>query len=192
VCGKESYERILISKPDGDMLSPTNWYTGGYIYILNRLLHADSEVYGPFSMRDIWNLPRIPARTSLECLEYVDDRFSFMPAILELARPHRCWKLSEDKPCNFEENPSTDIRKSIEFVKDNYALEMDMCDGIIVAPLVVTREEFNHDCIRISKRDGFYITMIKFIGMWFILQACRSAYLDNDHSWYFVHKEYAI
>jgi hypothetical protein len=69
---------------------------------------------------------------------------------------------------------------------------MEICYGIIVTPFVVSREEFKYETIRVIKRDGYHITLIKFCGMWFILQTCRKAYLENDHSWYIMHKEYTI
>jgi hypothetical protein len=125
VCGKESYECILKSKPDGHMVSPSNWYTGGsgggYMYILNGALPDNSEAYGPFTMTDIWNLPRIPVRTSQDCLEYMNRYFGYMTRFLQVGiSPAPCWKLQESTPpCNVGENASLSIQKAIEFVKEN-------------------------------------------------------------------------
>jgi hypothetical protein len=195
VCGKNSYQCILTSKSDGKMVSPTNWYTGGYMYILNRNLPDDSMKYGPFSMTDIWKLPRIPVRTSVACIDHMKRYFGYIERFLSVRiSPSPLWKLEEGKPpCNVLECSSlVCIRKSLEFVKKNYQPELEMCDGIIIVPVVVSREELKHDSLRVSKRNGFFITMIKVESMWFIIQSCRQAYLEHDLSWYVVSKEYAI
>jgi hypothetical protein len=186
VCGNNNFNRILATRANGQMVSPTNWYTERNMYILNRTLHEDSGYYGPFTMDDIWKMPRITTVTALECMgrleKYWQEQYSLCPSFF--------WELypSGGRPRKVDAPPIS-IQKSDAFVRYNYQPELSKCEGVIIVPLVVTREDSENESIRIIKRDGFHITLIKRNDRWFILQTCRTAFFEDNHFWYVYVKE---
>lgn len=184
VCGRERFAHIVATLVNGEMISPNNWYVKGKLYILNTTIQS-SDDFGPFTMDEIWKMPRIPTTNAVECLDFLSKSF---PNVSPL-QTSCCWvipKAPNPRPYIDDCLPQT-IQKTINFVMQNYKPELTICAGIIIAPLVVNRERYENDAIIVIERDGFYITMIKHGGYWFILRSCRTAFFENIDSWYIMY-----
>ena len=155
VYGQEPYDSLDKSEESGGWsLSYTNWYVDGTLYILNCTMPAE-EKYGPYTMAQIFNLPRMPALEIYRIMEIIDTCYIHLD---ELDKT-KYWKLQDE---DLYPKPVFDLPESViqsaKFVHKTYQQEMEKCMGVIVLPANILHNGWRHDRIRISRRDSFTIT----------------------------------
>ena len=152
----------------------------------------DAMIYGPFAGTDILKDQEKSYWSSLQCLEYMNEHFSYIGnliKVLEKMTPPLRWRLVKHQlPGTHFDIVPTYVDKSLEFVKTNYKEELSTCDGILVVPFMLRREDVGHDNIRISRRDNYFITMIKLRKHWFLVQPSLTGHLLGDDGWYVTSK----
>lgn len=188
VYGEEPYASLDKSEESGGRsLSFTNWYINGVLYVLNRTLPHE-EKYGPYTMLEIFNLPRVPTHEVHRIMDIIDSGYTH----LEELDPTKYWKLQDE---DIYPKPIFDLPKSIiesaKFVHKNYQPEMNTCMGVIILPAKFLHNGWKHDRVRQVQRDSFNITMIEVApDAWFLLQTCRSRFYEapDETTWYLLHK----
>ena len=69
--------------------------------------------------------------------------------------------------------------------------ELKECEGVIVVPSAISREEADDPRIVVIKRGTFHIPKIEIAPeKWFIVQSCRTASYENDFSCYLQFTDY--
>lgn len=186
VVAKDIYHSKTTSDCEKSTISPGNCLIDDVLYVKNCSL-SDGEVFGPFTMEEIYGMTRVPNIDACDCLTYLNDRFPNLSDLSDIV----FWELSSAGNCPKtidEVQPS--IKNALKFVRETYETELAYCIGVIVLPYVIRREECTQECIKMLQRDGFYITMVKIDKIhWVILQSCRTAFFENVTAWFFVHKQ---
>ena len=187
VYGQEHYDSL--DKAEGWALSHTNWFIDGKLYVLNRAIPAHEE-YGPYSLIDIFNLPRVPAMAIYRIMDTIDSIYTHLA---ELDR-RVYWKLHDEDiyPKPIFELPHS-VVESAKFAYKNYQPELETCLGLLVLPVTVLHNGWEHKRVRVVKRDKFTITMLEVEDdAWFLLQSCRTRFFEEskDPAWFLMHKNH--
>ena len=177
IYGKEPYDQLDKSEDSkGWPLSHTNWYIDGILYVYNRSI-PPHEKYGPYSMTDIFNLPRMPSLPIYRIMEIIDNGYTDLSDL----DPVKYWTVRNDEmypKCVFD-LPGCVIQ-SAKFVNNHFQKELEDCQGIIILPANIQHYGWRHDRVRHVKRDSFNITMVDVdSGAWFLLQPCRTRFFED-------------
>jgi hypothetical protein len=131
VCGQERYDSLEMSEESGGQaLSYTNWYVDRTLYVLNHTL-PPNEKYGPYTMREIYTLPRMPAIEIHRIMDIIDNYYTHLDEL----EPDKYWTLQDE---DIFPKPTFDLPNSViesaKFVHKTYQPEMKHCVGVIILP----------------------------------------------------------
>jgi hypothetical protein len=151
---------------------------------MERTIDPD-EKYGAFTMDEIYVMERTSVRSPTECLEFLD---SFKG--LDKLKKEECWLFGHDVESFSNPYPPDFVRKSLQFAFTTYVDELSKCEGVIIVPGSISREETENERIKIIQRDSLYIVTCEVMpSKWFILQNCRTAHYEHYTHWHLVFKE---
>jgi hypothetical protein len=173
----------------GQALSYTKWYVDRTLYVLKCTI-PPYEKYGPYTMREIYNLPRMPTTEIHRIMDIIDNDYTHLDEL----EPDKYWTLQDE---DIFPKPTVDLPNSViesaKFVHMTYQSEMKDCVGVIILPANIRHNGWKHDRVHVVHRDSFTITMIEVDpGAWFLLQTCRCRFYEvsDETTWYLLQKDH--
>lgn len=189
VCGQEIYDALDKSNESLKLSNANQYFNDGTLYVLNEIIPTKDR-HGPYSMLDMFNLPRVPILTIYHIMETIDNGYTHLDDL----ETSRYWRLQDE---DLYPKPIFDLPESVvntaKFVHLNYKPEIQDCVGVIIVPAKIKHYGWQHNRVRQFNRDGHDITTVEVEpGAWFILQTCESLFFETprDPAWYLLHRSH--
>jgi len=182
VVGEVRYGMFLdLADDEEKVISFGNFLWKDELFVRNDRI-STWKMYGPYTMEQIFMMERCPVWTAQECLEYLKE-FESIKTLSKIAG----WEIQSNGLIKLNDFPPDFIRQELRDIVKLY--DVCDCDGFILVPGVVPRNDCNSENIKFSQKNGKYMTKIElFPNSWFLLHSCRTAYYEKYQPWYFIYK----